>query len=247
MTFGDLLYDLRNRKLNEATTTFFDDTLDLLPMLALSEQRIAGMFGIPRNVVSGSLRVSKPYVIPPTDFLAVVPGGLTVNGWVLKHVTPGELAFYNQVPNTSTGQPRYYSFNPLGPTVFDMSPAPRNSDGIYTLEYVAALPSTRVTTDVPWNGVLPQFHEVISILAAAKAYEKGPSSPHNMYMGTGSSYDISNRWMSMAQMVLEDMAAYLIDKGMSLQPNIAGMIKALQPAQPQPQARQMNPAMAGKR
>lgn len=214
MTFGDLLTDLRTRKLNESGTSYFSDSSDLLPMLAQAERAIAAAFGFPRSSASGNTMASVATITAPADLLAITPKGLSLNGLVLRHLAFPELEFYKQ---QGTGVPRYYSYDPAIGGNINLAPVPSGAFP-YRLDYVVKLAETRVSGATPWNGLFPQFHELISLYAAAQAYEKGAAG-----------YEMAGYWVQRASLRMQDFAAFLAHHGLKPPPNVFALLRLPKP------------------
>lgn len=172
-------------------------------MLAQAERSVAAAFGFPRAVAAGT--VSTSTITSPSDLLAVL--GLSVGVLQLQKAERRLLSTYNY-----SAYPRFYFHDPaIGG---DITVAPTPSSGLpYTLTYVVKLPETRTSGDVVWNGLFEPFHEVVSMLAAGRAYEKGAAS-----------YELSAYWMQKASLMLKDIAGYLAQHGYHIAPNVLAQL-----------------------
>lgn len=191
-TFGDLVTDLRTRKLNESSTAYFSDSTDLIPMLAQAERAVAAAFGFPRAVATGT--VSTSFITPPTNTQAVL--SLSVGILRLRKVERNFLDLYNY-----TAYPRFYFYDPAVGGNILIAPTPA-SPAPYALHYVLTFPESRASGDTVWNGLFPMYHEVVSMLATARAYEKGAAS-----------YETAAYWLQKAALMLRDMAGHLAQHG----------------------------------
>jgi len=205
MTFNQLLTELRTRKLNESTTDFFGDSVDLLPMLGQAALVIGSVFGIPRKDATGNTTAGAD-ITPPSDFLNVTPNGVYVAGLALRRVSTQQLEFYKL---GGQGTPRYYAFDPAKSGNIKLAPLP-SAALAYTFEYQVKLPDpdSVVGTDQPWLGTFPQFHDVVALYATVLAYEKGQTN-----------YDSAAYWVQRFQARMRDFAIYLDQAGYQIPDN----------------------------
>ena len=165
MTFGEARDILRSDILAESATDYFSDA-ELLDFCYRAAREIGGALEFPRVSFSTSVAANANTVTIPSG-VAVV-NEVTVGPWVLAPAPRSKIQQYRL--NTMT-IPRFYSFDRrLGGRTVQFAPAaPASTTAV--IEYVDPYDTSAFTTATEiWNGEYPQFHELVTLRAAEKAF-----------------------------------------------------------------------------
>ena len=166
-TFGVLRTRLRNDVLSEADITLYSEE-DLLTFLAEASVEIASVGGFPvvssaSNIASGSTTVTATASLSNVEFKQV-----TFNSLPLDEVDAKTVRLYQGIG----GLTRYYSFDGRQGGNIDIAPA-ANKAGSFVVDYVKDLSGESYSaSDLPWDGLLDDWHDSIIYWAAVKAFER---------------------------------------------------------------------------
>ena len=167
MTFGELRTILRNDMLAESSTDYFSDS-ELLDFLTRSAKEIAGALELFRGVDSITVASGATSAIVSADYVTM--NQVLIGGYRLEAGDAGDVIEARSLAATSW--PRYYMED-------------RRSDSNTTLLFGPAAPETATLTyqfvdnyDVSaattatavWSGQWDEFHELVALRAAVKAY-----------------------------------------------------------------------------
>lgn len=169
VTFGEARTILRNDILAEESTDYYSDA-DLLSFLARSAKELAMVFGFPTGVDSVSVTAGDGSFTLPSDAANVDLNEVSYDGFALALVPYRTILQY--VDQSSVGQPRYYNFDPKRAdlTVYIAPKVPR--DGDVHFEYVQTYDVSSVDpADDVWDGLFPEYHELVIYRAGVKAFD----------------------------------------------------------------------------
>lgn len=175
-TLGELREDLRATKLVEAPTDFYGD-VTLLRWLEDASREIAAAFRFPRLDESQSVPAGTTEVglsVTPLDVMSV-----SFDGIGLARRNFAYVRFYQQL--LSERWPRAWYFEAFAGGPIQVGPANANA-GEYAVHFVGPAYASTVTgnTEV-WDGLFENFHELVLLRAAVKAFEKGFEFDESMH------------------------------------------------------------------
>jgi hypothetical protein len=195
VTFDEARTILRNDVLAEASTDYYSDE-DLLGFLARSARELAMAFGFPTGVDTVSLTTDDASFSLPADAANMDLNEVSYDGFSLTLAPYRTILQY--VDQTSVGQPRYYNFDPKRGdlTVYIAPKAPR--DASVRFEYVKEYDTSSVVAgDSVWDGLFPEYHELVIYRAGVKAFD---ASLEN---------DRAGYWVQKEQAKSQEFAAFL--------------------------------------
>lgn len=189
-TFSELRTDLRDEILVEDDTGFYSDS-GLLDYLVDASIELAAAGAFPTAVSTSTLSSGSGSLSAPSDILRV--DAINAGGFDVSPASVSEVRLYQKID----GEPRYYYWDEKRGGSVLFGPQAGSSTSV-TIEYVKDLTDTSYSaSDTPWDGQMPQFHDVIKYYAAVKAFEQGFE------------YEKSQYWQQRFQSRLQAFSAFL--------------------------------------
>lgn len=191
-TFGVLRTRLRNDVLSEANITLYSEQ-DLLTFLTEASVEIASLGGFPvvssaSSIASGSTTVTAPASLSTVDFKQVTFDNLT-----LDEADARTVRLYQGIG----GLTRYYSFDEREGGNIALAPAAHKA-GSFVVDYVKDLSGESYSAgDVPWDGLLDDWHDSIVYWAGVKAFERSME------------YDKAQYWSQRFDRRIQSLAVFL--------------------------------------
>lgn len=195
MTFDEARTILRNDVLAEASTDYYSDA-DLLGFLARSARELAMAFGFPTGVDTVALTANDASFTLPVGAANMDLNEVSYDGFALALAPYRTILQYVDQP--SLGQPRYYNFDPKRGdlTVYIAPKAPRNAN--VRFEYVKEYDTSSVlASDSVWDGLFPEYHELVIYRAGTKAFEASLET------------DLAGYWSQKEQAKMQEFGAFL--------------------------------------
>lgn len=173
MTLGEARDQLRDRKLVESSTDFYGNGT-LLLMVTEASREVAAAFRFPKRTLSATINPGNVSITAPAGILDVE--GVSYNGIGVSRRSFKHIKFFQSLPADHFF--RGYHFDPgtkqvttpkilLGP--------PAAVSGVLDVEYVDdpyPVASPTAGTKI-WDGLYPQFHELVVLRATVKSFEMG--------------------------------------------------------------------------
>lgn len=192
MTLGEVRDELRERKLVEASTDFYSDHA-VLDMVIDASREVAGAFRFPK--VAGTVSVGAGSV----SF--AVPSGtrdvesVSFEGVSCPRVSLPYVVFLQKLLTESW--PRGWNFDPSrGGTVVEVGPP--TPVGEFRFLYVGPVYSGNpVAGTQVWDGLYPEFHDLVTLRAAVKSFEMGFE------------YENAQYYVQRYQMGMQEFSAFL--------------------------------------
>lgn len=194
MTFAEARTILRNDVLAEASTDYYSDAV-LLDYLARAAQELAAAFGFPTGVATVAVSANDASFTLPVDAANLDLNEIAYDGFALALVPYRTILQYRDQP--SLGQPRYYNFDPKRGdfTVYLAPRAPRDADVHF--EYIRQYGLAVDPADEVWDGLFPEYHELVVYRAGVKAFDASLENERAGY------------WLQKEQAKMQEFAAAL--------------------------------------
>lgn len=190
-TFGDLRTELRDFKLVEAATDYFEPD-DLLTLLENAANEIASAFRFPKDAGTVTVSTSATSFTPPSGTRGIET--VSFGGMKVARASHPLVLFLQEFAEEVWPRAWFWDASQEGDVEFG---PPVSSGGDFSVRYVKQPHASAVTSSTTvWDGLFPGFHEVVLLRATVKAFEM--------------SYEIENaQWnLQRYQMLLQEMATH---------------------------------------
>lgn len=174
-TLGTLRDELRNRKLVEASTDFYGDAA-LLEMIVAASREISGAFRFPRKTHSEALTAGTVSFSPQSGVRDIM--SLTFAGVSLPKISYEYVLFMQAL--VSESWPRGWNWDPN--RTGDVQLGPPTPAGTVVTHYIGdPYSGTPVAGTDVWGGMHKDFHELVLLRSAVKAFEMGMEYENSGY------------------------------------------------------------------
>lgn len=196
---------MTRRMLAEAGNSQHDEALDILPQLERSQRSLAREYSLFRSVTSVALSPGAYHFTPPAGMTGIaLPPRIAASGSTLTYMDPSrallrDVNAYTSLSQTGLPLAYYWGGDFTTPVPGDVYLWPAVGTSAITLTLSAFMAPTALTADntEAWNGIEPDFHDLIALHAA-----------HQLYGQSGANAAKNPVFLQRFQQRLEEFAGY---------------------------------------